>query len=80
MDDRHRPFLPGPADEQRPHRRFDTGAIFTPDLIEPEQLYHPFEHEFSGLYPKQRFLWQVKSITYTPTAHQCTPKYYLASL
>jgi hypothetical protein len=45
-DGRHSPFLQGPGDEQRAHRCFHAGAMFAPDLIETEQLFHPFEYEF----------------------------------
>jgi len=44
---RHRPFLQGPGHEQRPPQRCDTGAMFTPDVIEPEQLFHLLADEFA---------------------------------
>jgi hypothetical protein len=45
-DGRHGPFWQGPGDEPRPHRRFYTGVLFAPDVLETEQLLHPLEDEF----------------------------------
>ena len=45
-DHGHRLFLQGPGHEQCPDRGFHTGGMLTANLIEPEQLLHPFKHQF----------------------------------
>jgi hypothetical protein len=43
---RRHAVLEHPGDEQSPPRRFHPGGMLTAELIEAEELFHPFKHEF----------------------------------